>query len=799
MKELFEELYWAETESAVDGVISRHADIFEQKNWVPYGKTESNFSVIENQQGNPVAALIEKLTNSIDAILMKRCYQEGIDPRSENAPRSIEQAVEKFFPDNKNWDLSKDRLKQSKDIQVLAHGPRRETSLVIYDDGEGQRPEDFNDTLLSLLRGNKNDILFVQGKYNMGGSGAIAFCGKKRYQLVASKRYDGSGNFGFTLCRKHPLSKGERVKNTWYEYLEIDGEIPNFPITATDLGLCDREFTTGTIIKLYSYALPSGSRSVISRDLNQSLNEYLFEPALPVCTIDSHKRYPDDRNVVRSLYGLKRRLEDEENEKYLYDKFSESSSDKTGELKITCYVFKFRIEGKTAKDSKNTTRREFFKNNMSVLFSLNGQVHASYTYEFISRALQWSLLKNHLLIHADCSNLDQTFRNELFMASRDRPKEGDESAALRKRIKDILLASRLKEIYKTFKNEMTSSSNDGDDLLKDFSKNLPLNPELTKLLKQTFKLDDRSGEKGKASRKKKNEGKDSAPFNPKRHPATFKIKIKQKDDGGFPLVKLPKNGERIVKFDTDVENNYFDRNDDPGNLHIALLSYKKSRHMGERNVLPDTISAILSVSQSSPSNGIIRIHIKASRELSVGDTIKIQATLSSPGGDLEEIFMVKVEDPECQQPKQKEESPDQLGLPEYEKVREKKTDGYAGKTWDDLDMTDWSYDKVMYPLTEGDKLICIYINMDSKVLKDYTRNLKNEEEIDYARKRYISTIYFHTLFLYTITKNRKYQITRENENEPVDLQDYLEDIFSNYYSAFLLNFGMNDLKEMLAD
>lgn len=84
-----------------------------------------------------------------------------------------------------------------------------ETSLIIYDDGIGQRPEDFENTFLSLLRGNKNEIHFVQGKYNMGGAGAVAFCGKHRFQLIASKYFDGSADFGFTLVRRHPLTKLE--------------------------------------------------------------------------------------------------------------------------------------------------------------------------------------------------------------------------------------------------------------------------------------------------------------------------------------------------------------------------------------------------------------------------------------------------------------------------------------------------------------------------------------------------------------------------------------------------------------
>jgi len=134
----------------------------------------------------------------------------------------------------------------------------------------------------------------------MGGTGAIVFCGKKRYQLVASKKYVGTGRFGFTLIRKHPLSETEMLtkKNTWYEYLTVEGKILSFPIETLALGLKDRLFKTGTVIKLYSYDLPGGARSVISRDLNQSINEFLFEPALPIYTIDRPERYPLDKNLA---------------------------------------------------------------------------------------------------------------------------------------------------------------------------------------------------------------------------------------------------------------------------------------------------------------------------------------------------------------------------------------------------------------------------------------------------------------------------------------------------------------------
>ena len=374
---LFKELYFAGTEKEVDAVIEKYADIFADNNWEPWGGDENFFGVIENQQSSPIAALIEKITNSIDAILLRKCREHNIEPTSADAPQSMEEAVKLFFPGSTDWDLIEFRKKQAEDIQIIASGKKLSPSLVVYDNGEGQRPEDFEKTLLSLLRGNKSKIHFVQGKYNMGGSGAIVFCGKNRYQLIASRRFDETGEFGFTLIRRHPWTD-EVEKSTWYEYFKIGGSIPSFEIKEMDLGLHNRMFRTGTVIKLYSYDLPEGSRSVISRDLNQSINEFLFEPALPIYTIDTKERYPDDRNLQRELYGLKRRLEQEDS-KYVEDYFSEEYTDKQiGQTKITCYVFKSRVDGKSVKESRDSIRREFFKKNMSVLFSLNGQVHGHY-------------------------------------------------------------------------------------------------------------------------------------------------------------------------------------------------------------------------------------------------------------------------------------------------------------------------------------------------------------------------------------------------------------------------------------
>ena len=501
-KSLFFEFLNADTEDKVHEILNSRGLLDRKEYWHPYGDTESNYAVVENQQSHPVPALVEKVTNGIDAILERRCLEDGIDPKSTAAPRSVEEALERFFPNHLNWDLKDELRKQANELQIVADGPRNDTSLLVYDNGVGQKPEDFPYTFLSLLRGNKNDVHFVQGKYNMGGAGAIAFCGDKRYQLIASKRFKDSDLMGFTLIRQHPLSEEESYqrKSTWYEYLCFEKMVPSFECTSFDAGLDQRDFETGSLVKLYSYRLPSGVRSIISRDLNLSLNEYLFKPALPFLTADNNERYPKNLVPITPVYGLKHLLE--KNNEFIEHTFSlVPNLPKFGKLYITVYVFKVRAQDRDVKKTKEYIRREYFKNNMSVLFSLNGQVQGHYTSEFITRSLKLSLLKDYLLIHVDCSELHTNMRNELFMASRDRLKTGDKESELRHELSKILSKSELREIEKGRRANLNVDSENTEQLLKDIAKNIPMNQALTKLLHQAFQIP--NIEKNKSEKPKK--------------------------------------------------------------------------------------------------------------------------------------------------------------------------------------------------------------------------------------------------------------------------------------------------------
>ena len=169
--------------------------------WRYYGDTETNYSTIGNQQSSPDAALVEKLVNSVDARLMNECLVRGIDPPGSEAPQTIRQAVAQFFEENANpysvhagriseW-LDKKRREVARGITLTATGwmPKDgNPCLTISDCGEGQTPAMMPYTLLSLGRDNKLRIPFVQGKFNMGGTGALEFCGIHNLQLVVSRR-----------------------------------------------------------------------------------------------------------------------------------------------------------------------------------------------------------------------------------------------------------------------------------------------------------------------------------------------------------------------------------------------------------------------------------------------------------------------------------------------------------------------------------------------------------------------------------------------------------------------------------
>ena len=319
IKELCLSLLYADEEEKIIDILREAGFWNDPLAWRAYGDSSGNFSTIGNQQSRPEAALVEKIVNSVDARLMNKCLAKGIDPCSNDAPQSIRHAVASFFEGReieaesggtiRGWDRPK-RTEESKNITLAATGPRKKPCLTIADIGEGQMPDQMPDTFLSIGRENKLRVPFVQGKFNMGGTGALKFCGHHHFQLVISKRNpsivqglkegDISDNlWGFTIVRRElPRKEAGAVRNSVYKYLaplartttggQNHGNVLRFsaeslPLMPEHNNPYARTLEWGSALKLYNYDMRGFSSHILMKDgLLYRLEILLPEIALPV-------------------------------------------------------------------------------------------------------------------------------------------------------------------------------------------------------------------------------------------------------------------------------------------------------------------------------------------------------------------------------------------------------------------------------------------------------------------------------------------------------------------------------------
>jgi len=89
-EELFTDLLKAECEVDVtDALTVFGLEKFSDSNWLPYGGIENNYGIIGAQQEDAIGALVEKVVNSIDAILMRECFARNLDPRNRHYKRYV--------------------------------------------------------------------------------------------------------------------------------------------------------------------------------------------------------------------------------------------------------------------------------------------------------------------------------------------------------------------------------------------------------------------------------------------------------------------------------------------------------------------------------------------------------------------------------------------------------------------------------------------------------------------------------------------------------------------------------------
>lgn len=711
---LFDDLIKAETDADVEKIIKSNTVLNNPQNWHPYGNDKSNIATINNQQQNPVTALGEKIINSIDALLIKECWLKGIIPESKEAPDTMEKAVELFF-EIPNGDFSEimgsKRRELAKNIIVLASGLLDKPSITILDSGEGQNYANFKDTLLSLHKDNKVKIKFVQGRFNMGSTGVLRFCGENHYQLILSKKYpkllkNGEKNeWGFSLVRLRP-EVSEEEKHSWYEYC-VDENGDTFHFDSSELNLFDEidALKFGSLIKMYEYKLQPGTRSNITLDLWRELNRLLYYPALPVLLYDL--RYPRGHATSgKVLLGNKTRILVDEKDKIEYSSIiKDVNFGEAGLLNIEYAVFK---------TEELSTKNEFTSEKDAIFLTVNGKTQGSLTRNFIKSQVRLPYIAQSLLVQVDCTNIPVTIQDKIFMASRDRIADDPVAETLQ----DVLAAELredegLQAINKARHEKILSHNPKETKFMEEI---------VSELIKGDRDLINLLGLNGKVVDVKEPGKKPIDKFEGKKFPTIFKLINRE-------LRKIPLNSYVRIKFETDASNDYFYRDKDAGDL-IFNPSISTAKHL---------YNGVITTKLSSRPNSI-----PGTREAVV---VELTRPYENPLREILEVEYVgevtSRTNPPTPNPQPKGKN---YGLPKHNEIYE---NGWATLGWTGEDIAD------VVPLSnsgnskENNSSIEVNINADADILMHFLRTRKlSQEKADIIKKRYIASIFLYSLVVY---------------------------------------------------
>lgn len=429
-----------EGEDSVQVIVEGTPFLSNARNWRCLDDRETNFNVTSNQASDGGKALTELMTNMVDATLMKHALQQKVPLRGKGAPQTMYAAVDKLIKNLRGGKLVNLEPRDpwlrdfaQKNLVIGITGAKnKDEGLPCYtfvDNGEGQQPEDFPGTFLSLSAGTKKSIPFVQGKFNMGSSGVLGYCGRRWFKLIVSRRYDNSGRWGWTLVRRRPGSADDMPVA---EYCVLpDSNIPSFeapdiyPFHTSEGRRYDGvRIEAGTIVKLFDYQV--GSKFLSFRGSREAFNENLVETILPFRLLDLRQR-PDrkrggDRALgvdARPFYGMEYLLLNSHKEEGLDDEEDAAGEGKLhvgsfsdpdlGEVSISAIVLKRELPGWLKPQNSNNR----------VFHAVNGQVQYKQTRGYLSQSCRFPALKDRVVVIVDASNLSFSAHNEVWKGDRE--------------------------------------------------------------------------------------------------------------------------------------------------------------------------------------------------------------------------------------------------------------------------------------------------------------------------------------------------------------------------------------------
>ncbi len=432
---------------------------------------------------------------------------------------------------------------------------------------------------------------------------------------------------------------------------------------------------------------------------------------------------------------------------------------------------------------KDVDPKEFIKD-MSLVFSVNGQVQHSLDNRYVSLELKKSYLKGHLLVNIDCSRMSRYLYEEIFISNRTQMRDIAEYRNLlekiTKELKDNDYLTRLDEEWR--KEEIFKNPKD-----EKFLKNI-----VGKLLRDDKEIEKLLGFNGgvispEIKKIKKQIDSEKEKFKGKRYPSYFRFK--RLKPGNIKM--LPQNGECKIDIETDVENEYLIRPHDKGELKIKVK--QPFIRTGEKPVGPcPGDEEILDVSVVGPNEGEIRLRVKPNKELQVGTRVPIDVEMSSPEGPFSLSAEIIIDNPHDKSKEKEVDRKKEYSLPVLmevykEKRDEGKEEGY--KYWEEYGWNELDICYLHESSQEGCLIDAIAINMDSRELDNFIRTRKaTGKKIEMIQRTYKTSVYLISLVLY-------YELYQRLQKEREDNKHRDEQI--NYEPAEMVSFAMKGLAKIL--
>ncbi len=436
--------------------------------WRPVGDNEANYGLI-NIGSDPGHALIERVTNAIDAVVEREALRRIAKGRPGPVPPSPREAVDAWFgiPGGRVANLGDPAKRQPLADQIVVRllegSQKRRPTVAIRDLGVGLTASQVPKSILSLSGSNKIDKPYLAGAYGQGGSTVLAFSpngtlfvSRRQPDLLAKGEDD---QVAVTFARFEELDPA-RNKNGRYAYLVgPDRTVAEIPAGAL------KRFDPGTLVVHFELQVEQYAARLtqLTGSLWWLFQNTLFDPVLPFWAEEHRSSVLGKGKAVdrRTIAGNFTRLNDDRRDRVEHTHSVDVILDHpTGQTSVKANYWVIRQK----EDGGSTQPIDAYVDPYRpVAYTYFGQTHGTDERRFVAERLQLPYLAKFLIIQVELDNLIPQARRDLLSTTRDRLKRVPFYDQMREALCDALAADEeLRRLNDLRKEQLLSRHSEKD-------------------------------------------------------------------------------------------------------------------------------------------------------------------------------------------------------------------------------------------------------------------------------------------------------------------------------------------------